>query len=54
MLIKDLKGQEAFRERSVTELGWNCGAPWENSEGNNLLELRQRDFKATGDGVRHV
>lgn len=32
-LIKDLKGQEAFRERSPTESGWNCEAPWGSPQG---------------------
>lgn len=29
MLIKDLKGQEAFREQSSTDSQWNCEAPRE-------------------------
>ncbi len=32
-LIKDLKGQEAFRERSAAGSGRNCVAPWGNPRG---------------------
>lgn len=33
MLIKDLKGQESFRERSTTGSRSNCEAPWGNPQG---------------------